>query len=49
VLKRAGYDAVTFDNRGVSPSGAPPGMYSLADLVADTVGLITALGIGPCP
>jgi pimeloyl-ACP methyl ester carboxylesterase len=26
----------------------PPGDYSLDDLVADTVGLIEALGIGPC-
>lgn len=47
-LKRAGYDAVTFDNRGIPPSDAPPGMYSLADLVADTVGLITTLDLGPC-
>jgi pimeloyl-ACP methyl ester carboxylesterase len=47
-LTRAGYEAITFDNRGVPPSDVPAGDYSLADLVADTVGLIEALGIGPC-
>lgn len=47
-LIRAGYAAITFDNRGMPPSEVPPGDYSLDDLVADTVGLIEALGIGPC-
>lgn len=47
-LTRAGYEAITFDNRGMPPSQVPPGDYSLADLIADTVGLIEALGIGPC-
>lgn len=47
-LTSAGYEAITFDNRGVPPSDVPPGDYSLADLVADTAGLIEALGIGPC-
>jgi pimeloyl-ACP methyl ester carboxylesterase len=47
-LNKAGYEAITFDNRGVPPSDVPPGDYSLADLVADTVGLIEALDIGPC-
>lgn len=47
-LERAGYEVITFDNRGMPPSDAPPGMYSLADMVADTVGLIEALDIGPC-
>jgi pimeloyl-ACP methyl ester carboxylesterase len=45
---RAGYEAVTFDNRGIAPSDAPPGRYSLADMVADTRGLIEALGLAPC-
>src|SRR5437763_2844767 len=35
-LTEAGYQAITFDNRGIPPSDAPPGMYSLADMVADT-------------
>jgi pimeloyl-ACP methyl ester carboxylesterase len=47
-LKKAGYETITFDNRGVPPSDVPPGDYSLADLVADTVGLIEALDAGPC-
>ncbi|SCF83763.1 alpha/beta fold hydrolase [Streptomyces sp. Ncost-T10-10d] len=47
-LHRAGYETIVFDNRGIAPSDAPPGDYSLADLTADTLGLIEALGIGPC-
>lgn len=47
-LVRAGYQAITFDNRGIAPSDAPAGRYSLADMVADTRGLIESLGIGPC-
>ncbi|MGD0554741.1 MAG: alpha/beta fold hydrolase [Streptosporangiaceae bacterium] len=47
-LTKAGYEAITFDNRGMPPSDVPPGDYSLADLVADTVGLIEALDIAPC-
>ncbi|MEU9188407.1 alpha/beta hydrolase [Streptomyces sp. NPDC048484] len=47
-LAAAGYQAITFDNRGVPPSDVPPGRYSLADMVADTKGLIEALGAAPC-
>ncbi|MEV7289398.1 alpha/beta fold hydrolase [Streptomyces sp. NPDC093252] len=47
-LRRAGYATVTFDNRGIRPSDAPPGPYALADLVADTKGLIEALDLAPC-
>lgn len=47
-LNRAGYETVVFDNRGIAPSDAPPGPYSLADVVADTRGLIEALGLAPC-
>jgi pimeloyl-ACP methyl ester carboxylesterase len=47
-LNQAGYQTITFDNRGMPPSDAPPGLYTLADLVADTAGLIEVLGIGPC-
>jgi len=47
-LNKAGYRTVTFDNRGIAPSDAPPGRYSLADMAADTVGLIEALNLGPC-
>jgi pimeloyl-ACP methyl ester carboxylesterase len=47
-LEEAGYEVITFDNRGVPPSDVPPGDYSMADLVADTAGLIDALDAGPC-
>jgi pimeloyl-ACP methyl ester carboxylesterase len=47
-LKKAGYEVITFDNRGVPPSEAPSGDYSLEHLVADTAGLIEALDAGPC-
>ncbi|GCB43877.1 alpha/beta fold hydrolase [Streptomyces sp. NL15-2K] len=47
-LHRAGYSTVTFDNRGIPPSEAPPGKYALADLVADTKGLIETLDLAPC-
>ena len=47
-LNKAGYEVITFDNRGIPPSDVPPGGYTLAELVTDTVGLIEALGIGPC-
>ncbi len=47
-LTRAGYQAITFDNRGIPPSDVPPGRYSLADMVADTKGMIEALDAAPC-
>lgn len=47
-LVRAGYQAITFDNRGVPPSDVPPGKYSLSDMVDDTKGLIDSLGAAPC-
>lgn len=47
-LTAAGYQAVTFDNRGVPPSDVPPGRYSLDDMVADTRGLVEAIGAAPC-
>jgi pimeloyl-ACP methyl ester carboxylesterase len=47
-LAKAGYQAITFDNRGIPPSDVPEGKYSLADMVADTKGLIEALDAAPC-
>jgi pimeloyl-ACP methyl ester carboxylesterase len=47
-LTQAGYEVITFDNRGMPPSDVPPGDYSLDEMVADTTGLIEALDIGPC-
>ena len=45
-LVAAGHRAITFDNRGVRP-GFEPG-FTLADMVADLVGLVERLGVGPC-
>jgi pimeloyl-ACP methyl ester carboxylesterase len=45
---REGFECITFDNRGIAPSDVPPGRYSLADLLGDTVGLVKGLGLGPC-
>jgi len=47
-LHKAGYQTVTFNNRGVPPSAAPPGKYTLAEMVADTKGLVEALDLAPC-
>lgn len=44
-LTAAGYQVVTFDNRGVSPSSSPPAPYSIDDLVTDTLGLLDHLGL----
>lgn len=46
-LCAAGYEVVTFDQRGTAPSGMP-GPFRLADLVADAARLIGALNLGPC-
>ncbi len=42
-LTAAGYQVLTFDNRGVPPSSSPPPPYSVDDLVSDTLGLIDHL------
>jgi pimeloyl-ACP methyl ester carboxylesterase len=47
-LVKAGYQAVTFDNRGIPPSDVPPGRYSLSDMVEDTRGVIEGLEAAPC-
>ncbi|GAA4466678.1 alpha/beta fold hydrolase [Phytohabitans houttuyneae] len=47
-LHKAGYETVVFDNRGIPPSDAPPGKYTLPELVADTKALIEELDLAPC-
>jgi pimeloyl-ACP methyl ester carboxylesterase len=44
-LTAAGYQVITFDNRGMAPSSSPPAPYSVAEMVDDTIGLIDHLGL----
>ena len=43
LLTAAGYQVITFDNRGIAPSSSPPAPYSVAEMVADTIGLLDHL------
>ena len=47
-LTQAGYRVVTFENRGVPPSDAPPAPYSVKQMAEDTAGLIEQLDLAPC-
>jgi pimeloyl-ACP methyl ester carboxylesterase len=40
-----GYQVITFDNRGMAPSGCPAGPYTVEIMAEDTVGLIEHLGL----
>ena len=40
-----GYQVVTFDNRGMPPSDAPPPPYTVEQMADDTIGLIEHLGL----
>jgi pimeloyl-ACP methyl ester carboxylesterase len=47
-LTRAGYRAITIDNRGVPPSDPCPEGFKLGDMIGDIAGLIEHLGLGAC-
>ena len=47
-LVDAGYRVITFDNRGMAPSDAPPAPYTVAEMADDTAALIEHLGLAPC-
>jgi pimeloyl-ACP methyl ester carboxylesterase len=44
----AGYQVVTFDNRGMPPSDTPPGPYTVQGMAEDAAALIEHLDLGPC-
>jgi pimeloyl-ACP methyl ester carboxylesterase len=44
-LVEKSFFVVTFDNRGMDPTSAPPGPYSIDQMVTDTLGLIDHLGL----
>ena len=46
-LVSAGYEVITFDNRGIAPSSECAEGFTLDDMVADTAELIETLGIAP--
>jgi pimeloyl-ACP methyl ester carboxylesterase len=43
-LASAGYEVVTYDNRGVEPSSSPPAPYSVDQMTDDAVELLDHLG-----
>jgi pimeloyl-ACP methyl ester carboxylesterase len=47
-LVDAGYRVITFDNRGIGTSAAPPAPYSVAQMAEDTAALIEHLDFAPC-
>jgi pimeloyl-ACP methyl ester carboxylesterase len=44
-LLTAGYQVITFDNRGVEPSSSPPAPYSVDQMTDDTIALLDHLGL----
>jgi pimeloyl-ACP methyl ester carboxylesterase len=47
-LVEAGFQVVTFDNRGMSPSDSPTGPYSVHQMAHDAAGVIEHLGFASC-
>ncbi|MQS39371.1 alpha/beta fold hydrolase [Streptomyces katsurahamanus] len=47
-LRRAGYQVITVDNRGIPPTDLCPEGFTLDDMAADLAALIEHLGQGPC-
>lgn len=43
----AGYKLIRFDNRGISPTDAPPPPYTINQMADDTIGLLDYLNLGP--
>ncbi|MEY2430289.1 MAG: hypothetical protein QOC92_14 [Acidimicrobiaceae bacterium] len=47
-LTGAGYQVITFDNRGVAPSEAPPAPYTVQGMAEDAAALLEHLDVGRC-
>jgi pimeloyl-ACP methyl ester carboxylesterase len=47
-LNAAGYQVITFDNRGVAPSEEPEGPYTVQGMAEDAAALLEHLGISRC-
>ena len=45
-LLDAGYQVITFDNRGIAPSDVPPPPYTVSQMAQDAIGLLEYLGYG---
>lgn len=46
-LVEAGYQVVTFDNRGIPPSDVPEPPYTVEEMADDTIALLDHLGLAP--
>lgn len=46
-LLGAGYQVVTYDNRGVPPSDVPPAPYTVEVMAGDGIAVLEHLGLGP--
>lgn len=47
-LAAVGYQTICYDHRSSPPNASPSKPYGFDDLVADTAGVIDALGLAPC-
>ena len=47
-LVAAGYRVITFAARGVNPSHAPPGPYTIEEMANDVAEIIVSLSVAPC-
>jgi pimeloyl-ACP methyl ester carboxylesterase len=46
-LLAAGYQVITYDNRGIAPSDIPPPPYTVEEMAGDAIALLEHLDVGP--